>query len=77
MDDLKNKALAILRMDLNHLYSEVCKGKLSASSARDLISYVKQMNDEEDAADEQAKKAKKYSTEELEAMAKELLAARS
>ena len=43
--ELLEKAKEAVRRDLNHIFTEVSKAKLSPSSARDLVNYTKLLTD--------------------------------
>ena len=60
------KCAEILRRDLSYLMTEASKGKLSAPSARDLVAYIKLLNDLKDLEKDDLNK---LSDEALEALA--------
>lgn len=45
---LLDKALEIVRMDINHIYSTAVGGKLSPTEARDIGNYVKLLSEAEE-----------------------------
>jgi hypothetical protein len=45
---LLDKALEIVRMDINHLYKEAVSGKLNPAGARDISNYVKLLSEAEE-----------------------------
>lgn len=76
MTDLQNlleKSKEALRRDLNHIFSEVSAKKLSPSSARDLVAYVKLLSEEMKLLAKEAKDLAKSPTQDLEALARQLL----
>lgn len=73
IEPLLEKAQEALRKDLNHISIEVCQKKLSASSSRDLVAYIKLLSETLTDTLENAKSLTSASTEALEAIAKTLL----
>lgn len=73
LHELLNKAAEAVRRDLNHIFSEVSLSKLSASSSRDLVAYVKLLSDVLDKQQEEIKDLATKSEDELKKMATELL----
>jgi hypothetical protein len=76
MDDLNKllkKASDAVKRDLNHIFTEVSTRKLSATSSRDLVAYVKLLSDISKAQKEQKEELAAASDEELKKLAKELI----
>jgi hypothetical protein len=76
MDDLSKllkKASDAVKRDLNHIYTEVSTRKLSATSSRDLVAYVKLLSEISKTQKEQKEELASASDEELKKLAKELI----
>jgi hypothetical protein len=76
MDDLNKllkKASDAVKRDLNHIFTEVSTRKLSATSSRDLVAYVKLLSDISKAQKEQKEELAAASDDELKKLAKELI----
>lgn len=77
IEKLLKKATSAMRKDMLHIFHSVKQKKLSPTSARDLVAYIKLLTDlakqakvkEQEVEDDLATK----SEEELKALAKELL----
>ena len=70
---LLDKAQEAIRRDLTHIFTEVSARKLSPSSARDLVSYVKLLAEILEEQEEAGEELSKTSEEELKKLAKELI----
>jgi hypothetical protein len=77
LDKLMEKVDETIRKDINHLFGEACQGKLSPASARDLVQYKKLLLDTLNAQERALEALPQQSTEDLKALAHELLTERS
>lgn len=81
LNELRDKLEEAVRRDINHIFTEVSRGKLSATSARDLVAYTKLLEElaslREKAIAEEEADLKKKSPEELKKLAQEILNAQS
>jgi len=76
MEDLSKllkKASDAVKRDINHIYTEVSTRKLSATSSRDLVAYVKLLSDISKVQKQQKEELAAVPDEELKKLAKELL----
>lgn len=73
LNKLLKKASDAVKKDINHIYTEVSTRKLSDKSARDLVAYVKLLNDLSKAQKESKEELASVPDEELKKLAKELL----
>lgn len=73
LERLMEKVDETIRKEINHLFTEACAGKLSPTSARDLVQYKKLLTDTLDAQDRASKGLPQRSEEELKALARDLL----
>jgi hypothetical protein len=73
VEQLIEKSMESLRRDLGHIFSNVSRGKLDASAARDLVAYIKVLKELEVLPDDEMEKLKKMNKEELENEAKRLI----
>lgn len=76
MEDLSKllkKASEAVRRDINHIYQEVSTRKLSDKSARDLVAYVKLLNDLSKMQEKEKDQLSAVPDDELKKLAKELL----
>jgi hypothetical protein len=72
LERLRTKALHILTLEINNLQIEVGKGKLGASG-KDLVAYIKLLNELVDLQKKAAKDLPALPQEELERLVRELI----
>ena len=68
LEKLLSKLNEALRMDVNNVYLEASQGKLSASSARDLVAYLEFLKEESEQID-----PAKLSDDELEKLVNKIV----
>ena len=73
LDAIEEKLKEALRRDTNHIINESASKKLSPSSARDLVAYLKLAAEIREAEEKAAKALPKLSTEELNKMLQEMV----
>lgn len=73
LEELLDKATEAVRRDLNHIFISVSNSKLSPTSARDLVAYVKLLSDILDRQAKEAKGLAAASDDELKALARSLV----
>jgi len=73
IQNLMEKATESMRRDINHIFTSVSRTKLDASSARDLVAYIKVLKELETIPDAEMERLKKMNEAELKAEATKLI----